>query len=196
MLHRKAAFFAVLVASVVATPARAQTFVPVVLRVPASTRMLALGEAAVAGRDDDVVFYDPAQVAIARGTSVSGERFNGSTQGGAISTVTRLATGGVALGASWLSYETPSTAYPLSRADLATTSSGIGRGTSLLATVAVAQTYKKLRVGVAAKYLADAGLAEMQGLVADVGVSRDVSAFGVPFTAAVAAQNIGHRFTV
>src|SRR3954453_7637722 len=52
--------------------AQSRPFLPIVLRVPASTRMLALGDAGVAGRDDDVVFYDPAQVAVARGTSVSG----------------------------------------------------------------------------------------------------------------------------
>ena len=173
--------------------AQARPFLPVVLRVPMSTRMLALGDAGVAGRDDDVVFYDPAQVAVARGTSVSGERYSSSTSGGALSTVMRLASGGVALGASWVTYETPTAAYPGSRADFAS-GSGVGRGTSMLATLAIAQTYKKFHVGVAGKYLADARTAEMSGLVADVGISRDVSAFGTPLTAAIAAQNIGPDF--
>src|SRR5689334_25015715 len=104
MQRRTTTLRAVLVISMITASAEAQSraYTPIVLRVPASTRMLALGEAAVAGRDDDVVFYDPAQVAIARGTSVSGERYSASTAGGALSTVTRLATGGVAIGASWL----------------------------------------------------------------------------------------------
>lgn len=157
--------------------------------------MLALGEAAVAGRDDDVVFYDPAQVAIARGTSVSGERYSASTAGGALSTVTRLASGGVAIGASWLAYQTPTAAYPGSRANFST-SDGSGRGTSMLATLAVAQTYKRFRIGVAGKYLADSRGGDMQAIVADVGVSRDVSALGTPITAAIAVQNIGTNYDI
>src|SRR5262245_64975476 len=155
--------------------ANAQSFVPIVLRVPASTRMLALGEAAVAGRDADGVFYDPAQVAIARGTSASGERYTSSTSGGAISTVLRLASGGVAVGASWIAYGSPFARYPVSRADLATPGNAL-QSTSMLATIAIAQTYKKFRVGVSGKYLADAQGSDLQSVVADVGVSRDVGA--------------------
>jgi len=186
---------AVLLATMLVTTANAQSFVPIVLRVPASTRMLAMGEAAVAERDDDVVFYNPAQVAIARGTSASGERYTSSTSGGAMSTVLRLASGGVGLGASWIAYGSPFNRYPLSRGDLALPGSAL-ESTSMLATLAIAQTYKKFRVGVAGKYLADAQGSDLQGVVADVGVSRDVGAFGVPFTAAIAVQNIGSDFEV
>jgi len=186
---------AVLLWTGVSFTANAQSFVPIVLRVPASTRMLALGDAAVASRDDDVVFYDPAQVAIARGTSASGERYTSSTSGGAISTVVRLATGGVGVGASWIAYGSPFARYPVSRGDLATPGSAL-RSTSMLATIAIAQTYKRFRVGVAGKYLADAQGSDLQSVVADVGVSRDVGAFGVPFTAAFAVQNIGSDFDV
>ena len=66
----------------------------------------------------------------------------------------------------------------------------------MLATLAVAQTYKRFRIGVAGKYLADSRGGDMQAIVGDVGVSRDVNAFGTPFTAAIAVQNIGTDYNV
>jgi hypothetical protein len=49
--------------------------VEVPLPTSASTRGLAMGNANLAGRDDDVLFYGPAQLAVARGTSVAAERY-------------------------------------------------------------------------------------------------------------------------
>src|SRR5437868_10943429 len=65
----------------------------------ASTRGLAMGNANTAGRDDDVIFYGPAQLAVARGTSASVERYSDRLIGGAMSTVSRIASGAVGLGA-------------------------------------------------------------------------------------------------
>src|SRR6266571_347816 len=69
---------------------------PTVLRLPASARALGMGNVGVASRDDDVLFYNPAQVAIARGMSVSGERYSSSASGATLSSVTRFNNGGIA----------------------------------------------------------------------------------------------------
>src|SRR5436305_12653056 len=65
----------------------------------ASTRALAMGDANLAGRDDDVIFYGPAQLAVARGTSVAAERYFDGLAGGTVATTQRLASGGIGVGA-------------------------------------------------------------------------------------------------
>src|SRR5437764_13749369 len=64
-----------------------------------STRALAMGDANLAGRDDDVIFYGPAQLAVARGTSVAAERYFDGLAGGTVATTQRLASGGIGVGA-------------------------------------------------------------------------------------------------
>src|SRR4051812_18391136 len=44
---------------------------PLALTLPTSARTLAMGDIGVASRDDDVIFYNPAQLSVARGTSFS-----------------------------------------------------------------------------------------------------------------------------
>jgi hypothetical protein len=178
----------------VASPAAAQDrpYAPIVLRVPASTRYLAMGNASVASRDDDVVFYSPAQIAVARGLSVSAERYTATTRGGALSTVGRIGSGGVAFGASWLSYSSSSGGYPGSRADFART--GGSDGTSFLATLGVAQTYKRIQFGLAGKYVSDNhGLTREKGLL-DVGVAKSLT-IGIPVATALSVQNIGSDYS-
>lgn len=173
--------------------AQDRPYAGVVLRVPASTRALGMGNANVAGRDDDVVFYSPAQIAVARGTSISGERFTPTTTGGSMATVSRIGNGGIALGVSWISYATANGAYPGSRADF-TREGGLG-GSSFAAVLGVAQTFKGFRTGVAAKYVREElGLRQEKGLL-DVGVGRDVGVFGTQLATALSVQNIGSDFS-
>ena len=72
---------------------------PLRLPIGASTRGVAMADANTAGRDDDVIFYGPAQLAIARGTSASVERYSDRLVGGAMSTVSRISSLGVGIGA-------------------------------------------------------------------------------------------------
>lgn len=164
---------------------------PLALRLPASTRMLAMGNADVAGRDDDVVFYGPAQIGVARGTSASVERYTPHAVAGAASTVTRLGSGGVAFGVSAVEYDAlPCTAG----ADVTDFASGGGAiGASALVAVGVAQAVRGFRVGITGKYASDLLRNARWGApLADVGLARDVSLFGdAPFTAAFAVQDIG-----
>src|SRR5690242_1686621 len=90
--------WASLVASVFAVAAAAQC-VDLPLPTSASTRGLAMGNANLAGRDDDVIFYGPAQLAVARGTSVAVERYLDGLASGTAATTSRLASGGIGVGA-------------------------------------------------------------------------------------------------
>src|SRR3954454_17074430 len=72
---------------------------PLRLPISASTRGIAMADANTAGRDDEVIFYGLAQLAVARGTSASVERYSDRLVGGALSTVSRIASGAVRLGA-------------------------------------------------------------------------------------------------
>ena len=185
----RAAVFLLLAASL---RAQDRPYAGIVLRVPASTRALALGNANVAGREDDVIFYSPAQLAVARGTSISGERFTATSTGGSLSTLVRIGSGGIGFGASWLSYATVDGTYPGSRADF-TTSGGRG-GSSLLAAVGLAQTIKGFRIGVTGKYLREELAVSEDRALADVGVGRDFTLW-LPFQAALSVQNLGSDFS-
>src|SRR5207247_8348645 len=111
-----------------ATTAPAQT----VLRLPASTRALGMGNVAVAGRDDDVLFYNPAQLAIARGTSVQLEQLSPTATSGSLAAVSRFSTGGIAVGMSMVDFQTASARTDLRRDEIRP---GPVAGTSAVATV-------------------------------------------------------------
>ncbi|HVX41492.1 MAG TPA: hypothetical protein VHB25_18140 [Gemmatimonadaceae bacterium] len=185
-----------------AAPAAAQPggpYAPLVLSMPAGARVLALGNVGVAGRDDDVIFYNPAQVAVARGTSASYERYSATSSGGTVSSVTRLANSAIAIGASVVEYRTrtsvlanevssiPFAMFPLDRGE--SLGSGGGDGVSAELTAGYARTLKGVRVGAAVKYAEDEVPAvRMQRAAFDVGVARD---FGRDYALALAVQNIG-----
>lgn len=167
-------------------------YAPVVLQLPAGARSLAMGNAGIGGRDDDVLFFNPAQVAIARGMSASAERYSASASGGSVSAVTRLASGGIAIGVRMADYDASPNALPVDRGSML---SGTGViGTSLEATAGIAQVVKGIRVGAAAKYVEDAVPSfRANGAALDVGASKDVFRY---FTAGLAVQNIGSSMTV
>jgi hypothetical protein len=162
---------------------------PVILHLPASARWLAMGNAAMGSRDDDVIFYNPAQVAVARGTSVSFEQYSAGARGGTLSSVARLNTGGVAVGVNFVDYETAAGigGFPVTREDLLRRQPQDAVGVNLV--IAVAQVVKGFRIGAAGKYADDlAGERRAGGPAFDLGVSRDFRRY---FSAGLAVQNIG-----
>lgn len=161
---------------------------PLALRLPAGARALAMGNIAVAGRDDDVIFYNPSQLVIARGTSMSVARLSPNARGGTMSTVLRLGSGGLGVGVNYLEYRARN-GYPLTRDDVLDPNPNLG--SSILAAVGFAQVYRGLRFGASANYAADQILIErVRNVFADVGVSRDFLRF---YTAALSVQHIGGR---
>jgi len=179
-----------LFASVFAVAATAQC-VDLPLPTSASTRGLAMGNANLAGRDDDVIFYGPAQLAVARGTSVAVERYLDGLSSGTAATTSRLASGGIGVGAqivegknsaSCLQQFTLPNGFPAART--------ISRSEAV---VGAAQTYKRVRFGLAAKYATeDADDQRLSRFLVDAGVSRDFSLGDfIPLTAAFSIQSIG-----
>ena len=167
-----------------------RSYPAVLLRLPASTRMLGLGDMGVVGRDDDVLFYNPAQLVVARGTSVSAESFSGSAHDAALSSVARFNSGGVAIGASYAEFSSAPGVYPVDRASFADGGSTPDMDAELVA--GIGQVFFKTRIGLAAKYIAEeiGGSRSGRGAL-DVGAERDFFGFGV----GLSAQNIGARFT-
>jgi hypothetical protein len=146
----------------------------------ASTRGLAMGNSNTASRDDDVIFYGPAQLAVARGTSAAAERVSPQVANGTFASTARIATGGVGIGVQFAdgTNESRCEFRQLSR---------------VLAVVGVAQTFKRFHFGVAGKYAAEqADTAQTSRFMLDAGVSRDFSLGDfLPLTLALAVQNIG-----
>ena len=154
-----------------------------------------MADANTAGRDDDVIFYGPAQLAVARGTSASVERYSDQLVGGALSTVSRIASGGVGIGAQIIEgrNEPQCNLVSLGPNGLFVFSPAPREVTRMLAVIGGAQTFKRFHFGASAKYAAEqAGDARTSRLMLDAGVSRDMSlADFVPLTVALAVQNIG-----
>lgn len=144
-----------------------------------------MGDVGVAGRDDDVIFYNPAQVFVARGTSFSLARLSATARGGTMSTVLRLGPGGIGFGVNYLEYQAALN-YPYTRSEIV--APGIVSGTSALGAIGYAQAYKGFRLGASAKYAMDVlSLQRFASTYVDVGVARD---FG-RYTTALAVQNLG-----
>ena len=172
---------------------------PLRLPIGASTRGIAMADANTAGRDDDVIFYGPAQLAVARGASASVERYSDRLVGGAMSTVARIASGGVGIGAQIVQgrNEAQCNLVSLGPGGLFVFSPAPRNVSRMLAVIGAAQTFKKFRFGASAKYAGEqAGDERTSRVMLDAGVSRDVSlADFIPLTVAVAVQNIGTSAT-
>ena len=170
---------------------------PLVLRLPASARLLGLANAGVAANDGDAIFYNPGMLTQARGVAVSVQRYGTGGVTGSLGSVQTLGTYTFGVGAQVLQYRAV-TADPTAalreggprlseRGDLDASSSAFVLG--------VARALGGFRVGVSARYaeerIGDAG----DGTVSvDVGVSKP---FG-PASLAMSVQHLGggprHRY--
>ena len=157
-----------------AVPAFAQAppaAVPV-LTLPSSARVAALAGAWVAGRDQDVVFHNPAQLVGTRTDfSVSMARLGDKANMASLTSV--YAGGKLSFTLGW----------GVQLVDFETTNRQ-----NAVATVAGAVLYKGFRIGAAGKYAADRRGVNQHALLADVGVARNLWGGAV----AVAFQNLGH----
>ena len=158
---------------------------PLALSLSASARTLSMGDIGVAGRDDDVIFYNPAQLVVARGTSFSLARLSPTARGATMSNGIRIGSGAIGFGANYLEYQRPAI-YPVSRNQVLDPASVVG--SSLLGVLGYAQTYKGTRIGASAKYAVDGDATDRyRNIYGDVGLGRD---FG-RYSAGLAVQNIG-----
>jgi hypothetical protein len=174
---------------------------PLVLHVPVSARTAALANAWVAGRDQEVVFHNPAQLIGARpGFDASLTRFSEASH--MLSAGSVFAAGKWSLTFGWGAQvlglnADAATSYPYSP-DLLL-AGGARSGTSTLVTAGAAILVKKFRIGVAGKYASDLGTASAatllplranhQVVLVDVGVARNL----LGGAAAIAFQNLGRH---
>lgn len=177
--------------------AQAPPTAPLVLTVPISARTAALGNAWVAGRDQDVIFSNPAQlIGVRSDFSLSMVRLGPSAHG---ASMTSAYSGGklsftLGWGVQVLNFSAPTGQVPPYNADqllARPNTDGLRTASdaeSAVATIGAAVQYKGFKIGAAGKYAADRQDVNQHAFLADIGVARNL--FGG--VAAVAAQNLGH----
>jgi hypothetical protein len=166
-------------------PVAAQETAPLVLRIPASARAAALGDAFAAGRGSEVLFYHPAQIGLTTGLSVSMARYRSAATAATVATSSTLGLITIAAGVQWLDYGSNPARFPTPPGDLTLPGE---TSQSLAATAAAAIRFRGLRWGVAAKYVEERlPDARPSGAAFDVGVARELGRIPVAFV----AQNLG-----
>lgn len=183
----------VVLCSVVCPPlahAQAPASAPLILSVPSSARVAALGNAWVAGRDQDVVFSNPAQMVNTRPDfAVSAAHFGPGANGGSFATVYAAGKLSFTLGVGVQTMNFTTAAAQSTPFDVGTLlARGPADAQTSLMTVGGAVLYKTFKIGVSGKYLSDRTSVNRHALVADIGVARNL--FGG--VAALAVQNLGH----
>jgi hypothetical protein len=176
---------ALVLAGPLAAGAQGHPYAPLILQLPGSTRALAMGNANVGGRDDDVLFYNPAQLFVARGTSVSEQWYSGADM------LTTISTSGLTLGPGIIGLGVQSLAF---RSDLGTPDpSQLGRSrffpaSGLVLATGYSQRLFGTRLGVVAKLVDQqiGTLRDRRGAY-DAGIARDM----LRGTFGLSVQNIG-----
>ena len=164
----------------VASTAGAQT----VLQLPASTRALGVGNAFVAGRGSEMIFYNPAMLSQQPGLNVSAHRFGDASTLGAVSSSFSAGPIAAGVGAQYLNY---AVSNGIQTQDLA--ARGNEPSSSLVGSLGLASTVKGVRVGVAAKFLEERiGMVRDATPAFDLGLARD---FSFRTTIGIAVQNLG-----
>lgn len=170
-----------------AAAAQSDNLGPAVLRLPGSTRALGVGNAFAAGRGPEVLFYNPAQMFITRGSALSVQRLGSVSTLGTFTTVGALGTLAIGAGVQYLDYQSGNTGPALTPPSLLATPGPIGSA-GISATVAAAIRWNTLRLGVGVKYLAEhIGPARDASVAVDVGVAREVGRM----TVALVVSNLG-----
>jgi hypothetical protein len=157
---------------------------PLVLQLAGGTRALGVGNGFTAGRGAEVLFYNPAQMFVLRGTTISLQRFGSASTLATLSTVGPFGKVSLGAGVQYLDYY----ASPIVTQPGTLTMRGSINASSLAATIAVGVQWKGMRFGAAGKYLDErvGGLRD-RGVALDLGVARDV----MRGTLALTVQNLG-----
>jgi hypothetical protein len=158
---------------------------PVVLTLPGGTQALGVGDAFVAGRGPEVIFYNPAHLAMQPGMAASVQRYGSASTGTSFASVMALPGSAVGIGVQYLEFSDGATLGQR----------GTVNASSLAASFALnPPAFKTIRSGVTVKYVEERiGATRDGGVAVDAGLSRDF--FGRA-TLAIVAQNIGGGINV
>ena len=163
---------------------------PLVLRLPASARLLGMANAGVTANDGDAIFYNPGMLTQARGVAVSMQRYGSQATAGSFGSVQTFGAYSLGIGAQLLQYQNASFDPVRANQQGATRLSDGGdeSASSSAFTVGVGRVIKGFRVGAAAKYAEERLGSTRDGVFAvDLGVSKPVG----PATLALSVQNLG-----
>lgn len=162
---------------------------PIVLQLPASTRAIGFGNAYVAVREPEAVFYNPAQLGVRPGVAVSAERYRSVAT--AVSVVSTYTFGpfGFGVGAQVLDYDAAALGYPGAAPNgEQLLAGGPVTASSLVAAASLERAFKGIRWGLTGKVAEDrAGNARDGVLLADVGAAKEIG----PGTVGITVQNLG-----
>lgn len=171
--------------------ALAQETAPLVLRIPASPRAAAIGNAYAGVRGSDVVFGTPAAIALVTGVFASVARYGSASTLGSAASATAIGRVGIAFGVLWLDYDAQPGVFPTPVGALPVT--GSLPSSSLAALLAASYRVWGFRVGATAKYVEErVESARGSGPGFDVGLQRDLGRF----TLGLVAQNLGPALEV
>lgn len=163
---------------------------PLVLRLPASARLLGMANAGAAATDGDAIFYNPGMLTQARGVAVSVQRYGSRATSGSFGSVQTLGAFSVGIGAQVVQYSTPvEDPGSVWREGAPRLADGGARPSSSSAFVmGLARSIGGIRVGASAKFAEEhVGVARDGTLSLDMGASKPLG----PGTLAVSLQNIG-----
>jgi hypothetical protein len=163
---------------------------PIVLRLPNSARIAAMGNAGVASSDGDALLYNPGMLSASRGAALSVQRYGSNATAGAFGSATVSGTFTYGFGVQFLDWRAMPVAYAQAVEAGAShlSDSGAIAASSTAFTVGIARTIKGLRLGVGVKYAEERFGAVHDGTVAvDLGVTRPAG----PGAIGIVVQNLG-----
>lgn len=174
-------------------PDQRERYAPLILKLPATARVLSLGGAQVALRDVDAVFGNPALVGTATGLAFGAERYASGATAGQFASSSTIGPLGLGVGVQLLDAGPRYGTFP-APSEVLTRENAAG-ASSLAATLAASLTWKQLRWGIGAKYVEERVSDDRAaGMVFDIGVSKSLQFLNS--TVGVAVQHLGPRLDV
>ncbi len=174
-------------------PDHRERYAPLILKVPATARILSLGGAQVALRDVDAVFGNPALVGTATALAFGAARYASGATAGQFASSSTIGPLGLGVGVQLLDAGARYGAFP-AQSEVLTREAAAGTS-SIAATLAASLTWKQLRWGVGAKYVEERVSDDRAGgVVFDIGASKSLQFLNS--TVGVAVQHLGPRLEV
>jgi hypothetical protein len=185
----RSAVFAAFLLAPGAAGAQALGFGPIVLQLPTSARAIGFGNAYVAVREPEALFYNPAQLGVRPGVALSVERYGSVATAGAVASTYVFGPFGLGVGVQMLDFRAPSAGYPgVAPNGERLLADGPLPASSVVAATALEMAYKGIRWGVTGKVAQDRASVARDGvLAADVGAAKELG----PVSVGATVQNLG-----